>query len=318
VICGLTLDHMPVTRGVRVAIAVAVVAMLASCRPGAGATTARSTIPVGHSTRMLTVDGVERTVLLYRPKGIDAPAPLVVMMHGGFGNAQQAENSYGWDQQADKGGFIVAYPDGTSRAWNAGTCCGLPAATHVDDVGFVVDAVKSLEADSAIDASRVYATGMSNGAMLAYRLACETDVFAAVAPVAGTILVDCSAAKPTSVLHIHGVADENVPYAGGPGKAVTVTGAPRVDGPSVQDDIARWRSIDACAEPTSQVEGVVSTSTSTCPAGRTVELISIAGAGHQWPGSKPNPGAQLLGADPPSTAIDATAVIWEFFSAHSR
>ncbi len=296
----------------------AVVALLASCRPTASGTTATSTIPVGHSTRTFTVDGAERTVLLYRPEHIDAPAPLVVMMHGGFGNAQQAENSYGWDEQADKSGFIVAYPDGTSRAWNAGTCCGLPAATHVDDVGFVVDAVKSLEADSAIDSSRVYATGMSNGAMLAYRLACETDVFAAVAPVAGTILVDCNAAKPTSVLHIHGVADENVPYVGGPGKAETVTGAPRVDGPSVQADIARWRSIDACAAPTSQVEGVVSTSTSTCPAGRTVELISIAGAGHQWPGSKPNPAAQVLGADPPSTAIDATAVIWEFFTAHSR
>ena len=67
----------------------------------------------------------------------------------------------------------------------------------------------------------------------------------------------CNAAKPTSVLHIHGVADENVPYAGGPGKAETVTGAPRVDGPSVQADIARWRSIDACAAPTSQVEGRV-------------------------------------------------------------
>jgi polyhydroxybutyrate depolymerase len=87
-------------------------------------------------------------VLLYRPERIDAPAPLVVMMHGGFGNAQQAENSYGWDEQADKSGFIVAYPDGTSRAWNAGTCCGLPAATHVDDVGFVVDAVESLEAEA--------------------------------------------------------------------------------------------------------------------------------------------------------------------------
>jgi polyhydroxybutyrate depolymerase len=265
------------------------------------------------------VDGNARTVLLYRPDGVAQHAPLVVMLHGGYGSASQAEASYGWDEQADRAKFIVAYPDGMYRSWNAGTCCGPPAALGIDDVGFVSQVVRALSAEGVADPDRVYVTGMSNGAMLAYRLACSTDLFAAVAPVAGTILVDCGDATPTSVLHIHGAADKNVPYAGGPGSAVTATGEARVDGPSVPDDNATWRAIDRCDTPAVSTSGDVSRSAASCPEGRSVELITIAGAGHQWPGSKPNPAAQrLLGLDPPSTAIDATRVVWDFFEAHTK
>jgi polyhydroxybutyrate depolymerase len=305
---------------VRIAPVVLLVAALcASCRPSSSGGTAASTVPVGRSQRTVTVGGSARTVLLYRPNGTKQPAPLVVMLHGGYGTAGQAESTYGWDDRADGAKFIVAYPDGLYRSWNAGTCCGPPAALGVDDVAFVSEVVRSLEAEGVVDPGRVYVTGMSNGAMLTYRLACATDLFAAVAPVAGTILVECGNAKPTSVLHIHGAADKNVPYGGGPGSAVTVAGQPRVDGPSVPDDNATWRTIDECGPPVMVTAGDVSTSTATCPDGRNVELITIAGAGHQWPGAKPNPVAErLLGTDPPSTAIDATQVIWDFFEAHTR
>jgi polyhydroxybutyrate depolymerase len=300
-------------------VALLVAAVCASCRPTSSGGTASSTVAVGHSQRTVTVGGTERTVLLYRPDGTAQRAPLVVMLHGGYGSASQAESTYGWDQQADAAKFLVAYPDGLYRSWNAGTCCGPPAALGVDDVAFVSEVVRSLEAEGAVDADRVYVTGMSNGAMLAYRLACSTDLFAAVAPVAGTILVDCGNATPTSVLHIHGAADKNVPYGGGPGSAVTVAGEPRVDGPSVPADNATWRTIDRCEAPVVATTGAVSTSTATCPHGRTVELITIAGAGHQWPGAKRNPAAErVLGTDPPSTAIDATEVIWDFFEAHAN
>ena len=226
---------------------------------------ASASVAVGHSQRTVTVGGTERTVLLYRPDGTAQRAPLVVMLHGGYGSASQAESTYGWDEQADTAKFLVAYPDGLYRSWNAGTCCGPPAALGVDDVAFVSEVVRSLEAEGAVDADRVYVTGMSNGAMLAYRLACSTDLFAAVAPVAGTILVDCGNATPTSVLHIHGAADKNVPYGGGPGSAVTVAGEPRVDGPSVPADNATWRAIDQCEAPVVATTGAVSTSTATCP-----------------------------------------------------
>jgi poly(3-hydroxybutyrate) depolymerase len=163
------------------------------------------------------------------------------MLHGGFGNGAQAEHSYNWDSEADNGHFLVAYPDGLVRAWNAGSCCGEPQRTNADDVGFITAMVGVIEQQMPIDRARIYVTGMSNGAMMALRLGCQTDTFAAIAPVAGTLLSDCSAARPTSVLQIHGTADDRVPYNGGPGKAFTANGTARVDGPSVESVNATWR-----------------------------------------------------------------------------
>ncbi len=176
-------------------------------------------IPVGQSTQTIDSGGASRTFHLYRPQGLNGPAPLVVMLHGGFGSGEQAEGAYHWDSEADNGHFLVAYPDGLNRAWNAGSCCGEPQRTNVDDVGFITAMVAAIEQQTPIDPARVYATGMSNGAMMALRLGCQTDTFAAIAPVAGTLLTDCSQARPTSMLQIHGTADDRVPYNGGPGKA---------------------------------------------------------------------------------------------------
>jgi polyhydroxybutyrate depolymerase len=256
---------------------------------------------------------------VYRPAGLGGAAPLVVMLHGGYGDGAQAERAYNWDGQADAGRFLVAYPDGMDRAWNAGTCCGVPKKRDIDDVGFITAMVAAIQSQVPVDGARIYVTGMSNGAMMALRLACQTDLFAAVAPVAGTQLTDCSRAAPTSVLQIHGTADDRVPFEGGPGKARTLSGAPNVDGPSVPAVNATWRSIDGCGAPTTSTAGVVTTQIADCPGGRTVELISVAGAGHQWPGGVPSPLAQRLGDLPqPSTALNATDTVWQFFAAHPR
>ena len=275
-------------------------------------------IPVGQSTQSLESGGVSRTFHLYRPQGLTGPAPLVVMLHGGFGSGEQAERAYHWDAEADNGHFLVAYPDGLNRAWNAGSCCGEPQHSNVDDVGFITNMVSAIEQETAIDPARVYVTGMSNGAMMSLRLGCQTGVFAAIAPVAGTLLTDCSHAQPTSVLQIHGTADERVPYNGGPGKAFAINGNPRVDGPPVPAVNDIWRSIDACGPPSSTTAGDVTTSTAGCADGRTVELISVAGAGHQWPGGEHSPLMERLGMPPPSTALDATDTIWQFFTQNHR
>ncbi|OBI97070.1 polyhydroxybutyrate depolymerase [Mycobacterium alsense] len=271
-------------------------------------------IPVGPSTQTIDAGGVGRTFHLYRPQGLPDGAPLVVMLHGGFGNGAQAERSYHWDAEADRGHFLVAYPDGLNRAWNAGTCCGQPQRENVDDVGFLTAMVAAIAHEVPIDRARVYATGMSNGAMMALRLACQSDAFTAIAPVAGTLLTDCSRARPASVLQIHGTADDRVPYDGGPGKAFAVNGNPRVDGPSVESVNATWRGIDACGPPTSATAASVTTLRAGCADRRTVELISVAGAGHQWPGGEPSPLTELAGIPGPSTALDATHTIWHFFS----
>lgn len=278
-----------------------------------------SGIPVGQSDQRLQVGGAVRTYHLYRPENLGGPAPLVVMLHGGYGDGLQAERAYNWDAEADAGHFVVAYPDGVDRAWNAGTCCGIPKIRDIDDVGFITSMVGAIGAQMPVDPSRTYATGMSNGAMMALRLGCQSDVFAAIAPVAGTLLTDCSHAVPTSVLQIHGTADDRVPYDGGPGRARTLVGAPNVNGPSVPSVNQTWRAIDGCGAPPPTTTGEVSTQAVDCPGGRSVELISVAGAGHQWPGGQPSPLAQQLGdIPPPSTALDATGTIWSFFTAHHR
>ncbi len=106
-----------------------------------------------------------------------------------------------------------------------------------------------------------------------------------------------------------------MPYTGGPGKAFGVNGAPRVDGPSVESVNATWGAIDACGPPTSATVGDVTTQTAGCADGRTVELISVAGAGHQWPGGQRTPPTELAGVPEPSAALDATDTIWRFFDA---
>lgn len=271
-------------------------------------------VPVGSSTHYVESSGRERTFRLYRPAGLTGPAaPLVVMLHGGYGSASQAEGDYGWDAEADSGHFLVAYPDGMDRAWNAGGgCCGTPGTAGIDDVAFITAVVAAVRGEADVDPARIYATGISNGGMLAYRLACDTRLFAAIGPDSATLQGSCDAPAAVSVIAIHGTADRYIPYDGGPG-----AGPGRVDGPAVPSVIADWRTVDHCRVPVQTVSNTVTTSLATCPDGRAVELITIAGAGHQWPGSRPKPLIQrLLHLDPPSTALNATNVIWRFFAAH--
>ncbi|MCP9275342.1 alpha/beta hydrolase family esterase [Mycolicibacterium arenosum] len=279
----------------------AVVLVLAgACAPGRA-------VADGSSRHTLAIAGLERDYRLYTPVGVQAPAPLVVMLHGGFGSAEQAERTYGWNALADREGFVVAYPDGVGRAWNAGGCCGRPARDGVDDVGFVGAVVDDVAARLPVDRRRVFAAGMSNGGMMAYALACGSDVFAAIGPVAATQVSDCGSPRPTAVVAIHGEADQSVRADGAPGAGIA-----RVDGPPVADVDAFWRRVDACDAPVVDVAPPVTTSAADCAEGRGVTLISVAGAGHQWPGSQP----VREGADPPSGAVDATQTLWAFFAAH--
>ena len=305
--------------------AMALVAGLAGCReqpdagqsaaPAATAPAATPAVPVGSSTHGISVGGVNRSYIVYRPAVLPAAAPLVVMLHGGFGTGSQAEKSYHWNAEADSGHFLVAYPDGLDRAWNAGGgCCGTPGRTGTDDIGFITAMVSAISRAVRVDPGRVYATGISNGGIMAYDLACRTTIFAAIGPDSATELGGCPSPAPTSVIAIHGTADKNIPYDGGEGSGVA-----HIDGPAVPAVNASWRQTDRCAPPAVTTAGTVTTSVANCPAGRSVELVTIAGAGHQWPGGVPSPVVErLLGTDPPSTALDATQVIWTFFAAHAR
>ena len=299
-------------------LALLAVLALTGCGPSSGGPSqvpSGAAAPVGESTHTIRVDGRSRTFLLYVPTGVSSPAPLVVMLHGGFGSGAQAEKSYHWDEQADQDHFAVAYPDGLDKAWNTGGgCCGIPAADGVDDVAFLTQMVADIQGRLPIDGQRIYATGISNGGIMAYTLACHSTIFAAIGPDSATELGSCPSPAPLSVIHIHGTADQNIPYNGGTGSGIA-----HIDGPPVPQVNAGWRQIDSCPAPQINTAGVVTTSIAYCPDGRAVELITVAGAGHQWPGSVPDPITQrLLHIDPPSTALDATSTIWQFFAAHPK
>jgi polyhydroxybutyrate depolymerase len=250
----------------------------------------------GTSVHTINVGGHDRTYRLYKPKGLPASASLVVMLHGGFGTDAQAERSYGWDELADSSKFVVAYPDGLNRAWNVngGGCCGRPAKQGIDDVGFITVAIADIKRNLSIDASRAYATGMSNGGMMSYTLACDTSIFAAIGPVSGTQLDPCPSPHPVSVMTIHGTKDPLVPYGGGPGR-----GFAHINGPPVPESNAFWRKVDQCQSPVETTSGSVTTSTAGCPDNRSVVLITVDGGGHHWPDF-------------------ATDKLWQFFAAHPR
>jgi polyhydroxybutyrate depolymerase len=305
------------------AIVIALFVVAAACSSGDG-DAGRDTVPATSAkpdgaTRTIEVDGRDRTYLVHRPTTIDRddPTSLVVVLHGGFGTGAQARQSYGWDAKAEAEGFVVAYPNGVDKAWNAGTCCGRPQRDRVDDVKFLGAVIDQVIDAEGVVPDRVYATGISNGGMMVYRLACELPgKVIAIGPVAASMTVPCQQPepRPTGVLHIHGLEDRNVPYAGGVG----TKGVAKDARPSIPSVIERWRAIDACTgAPATTTAGAVTTVTSgPCAAGTEVVLVTVAAAGHQWPGSTPPSAAarRALDLDVPSTALDATATLWDFFS----
>jgi pimeloyl-ACP methyl ester carboxylesterase len=159
--------------------------------------------------------GSGRQVWLHLPADADTePHRLLLMLHGWHLTPSKTEAATGLDAVGDKNGLIVAYGSGIGSSWNAGTCCGLAAADHVDDVQYVIDAIQAIEVAYPVVTDDVVVAGFSNGGMLALEAACDRpDVIHAAASVAGTLTTSCP--HPTRLLHIHGLEDHTVPYDGG-------------------------------------------------------------------------------------------------------
>lgn len=268
-------------------------------------------------------DGLERGYLVYVPPSYrpGQPMPLLFAFHGGGGHMEwQADDAkYGLVSKADRAGFIAVFPNGFSRfpggrlaTWNAGACCGDARDRAVDDVGFVRRVHAEVSRRLAVDATRVYATGMSNGAMLAYRLACEApDLFRAIAAVAGTDATrGCAPSREVAVLHIHARDDTHVLFDGGAGPDAFRDPAKVTDFTSVAETVHRWVQHNACAATPVRVvdrPGATCDLHAPCRGGARVQVCITDSGGHSWPG-----GGAVRGKSP-STALSVNDAMWAFF-----
>ena len=275
-------------------------------------------------------DGRRRHFRLYVPTTVrDSEAvPLLIALHGGLGTSEQFAANSGFDELAEANGFIVVYPDGIRavkdrpglQTWNGGYCCGPAARQDVDDVGYVRFLIDLLEERFNVDATRIFAAGHSNGAIMAYRLACElSDRIVAIGVQAGSLGIDgCRPKESVSVLHIHGLADTNHPIDGGVGAGVS-----NVEFRPARVAVRTLAELAACDdEPVidvapSKPDLEVSTWWN-CDAGAVVRLITVEGASHAWMGhvAESEAAAALVGE--PYADLDSSLAIWSFFSQHPR
>lgn len=267
----------------------------------------------------LTIDGLPRSYVLNLPPGYyddtTSDFPLVIGLHGTGGSANQFESDYRFTEFANESKFIAVYPEGIRsngilglRTWNAGKCCDYALERQVDDVKFIRELIDELVSFYNVDPKRVYVTGMSNGGMMAYRLACEIpNKIAAIAAVSCSMVASqpCHPERAVPVLHIHSILDAKIPHKGGIG----------IGGyyfPPVDSVLRAWSSENGCsnAEPVIvHQQGYDFLKWSPCDENATIEYYLTQDGGHAWPGGLKSRSA----ADTPSEVIDANALSWEFF-----
>jgi polyhydroxybutyrate depolymerase len=297
----------------------------------------RPALTAGDHTLEVPYGGLSRRYIVHVPPPHGtATLPVMLALHGGGGSASQFKKENGLDAVADRGGFLAVYPDGTGPlagvllTWNAGPhCCGWAREHAVDDVGFLVAVLDDLARRTPVDARRIYATGHSNGSMMAYRLAAErADRIVAIVTVAGAMDVpDFHPSRPVAVLDIHSVDDPRALYDGGRGPAFPGTNQ-HVEHQPVQVGLARWAANNKCRETPRSMGTTAGTGgdrgqTVTrlvydgCAPNGAVEHLKLTGAGHGWPGVNARRARQrLLG--PSTSLVDASEEAWAFASRFTR
>lgn len=269
---------------------------------------------LNRSNGAIVSSGQTREYLLYVPRSYDRnkPTPLVISMHGAGGRPAHQKETSQWNEVAESEGFIVVYPSGGTR--------GGPRVWRVNgaglerDVRFISELIDTLKASYNIDATRVYANGLSNGAGMAFVLSCTlSDRIAAVGMVAAAHLTPwswCTDQRALPMIAFHGTADRVTPYNGG-----TTWVAPRAL-PNVPAWTANWAERNRCAPhpiDSAVATDVIRRAYTSCADGAAVVLYTVLEGGHTWPGGGPLP-EWLVGTT--SRSIGATTQMWAFFREH--
>jgi polyhydroxybutyrate depolymerase len=278
--------------------------------------------------RQMEHRGLSRSYILYEPERRPAgPVPLIIVMHGGGGTASGMirMTRKRFNVLADREGLLVVYPEGFDRHWNDFRVDANDRAhnENVDDVGFISALIDLLVREKGADPRRVFATGISNGGFMSYRLACQlSDKIRAIAPVTAAMPVnprgECAPGRPVPVLIMNGTKDPLVPYNGG---EIRLLGVSRGFAKSTGETVNIWVKQNACSEKSSTVslpdkspeddstvEKTVYPSTGGIPC---VTLYTIRGGGHTWPGGQQYLGKRLVGTA--NRDISGCDEIWDFF-----
>ncbi len=287
----------------------------------------------GTVARLIKVGELNRTYHLHVPKNMpkDKAVPLVLMFHGGGGTPAFAERESKFSDLADREGFLVVYPEGVGKSWNDGRGVkAIPAQRdNVDDLAFIAALIDDVAKAHKVDPKRVYATGISNGAMFSHYLAANlSSRIAAIAPVVGGMPEPLSEKfkpeKPVAVLILQGTEDLLVPYKGGD---VTPPGAgKRGRIVATEDAVKKWAEHNGCQREAATEELADKDPKDGCRVkkftyakgkdGTEVVLVRIEGGGHTWPNGLQYLPKKVIGNV--CRDINGTEVIWDFFKAHPK
>jgi polyhydroxybutyrate depolymerase len=286
------------------------------------------------AARSIMFAGLERTYRIHIPASYDKadPIPLLIVLHGGGGTGEGTVKLTrgGFNKFSEKEGFIVVYPDGVEKHWNDGRE-NVSYRAHrekIDDIGFISALIDHLAKQYNVDIKRVYATGISNGAMMSLRLGCElSEKITAIAPVAGSMPENlparCSPSRPVPVLMISNTDDRLVPWGGGDIRFGRKTFGRAL---SVPETIKYWVNHNQCSSsPSISMEPdrdpkdgtrVRREAYNQCRESSEVVLYAIEGGGHTWPGGDQYLPQWIIGKT--NRDIDANEVIWDFFRKHIK
>jgi polyhydroxybutyrate depolymerase len=303
------------------------------CQGGAGGPVGPDPDPVpgpGLYDREIPSGGLQRSYLLHVPTGWSegTDLPLVLAFHGAGGDPTNLRTVSGLGAVADELGFLVVYPAAATGDWNTECLeCGSNAVVdEIDDLGFVSDLVDRIDADVGVDRRRVYAVGISNGALFVHYLACAAQgTITAVASVAATLLAPehvpaCEDERPMPIAFFLGSDDTFFPPAG----KLAGNDVVHVRLLSIAESVAEWAARDGCgaAPAVTELPDIEDDGTTVrrerytgCDGGAEVVYYAIEGGGHTWPGSGV-PSGGLLGRT--SHEISASDIAARFFLEHVR